>query len=71
MYANVARKHGLDMSQMSLAFVRQQGFVTSVLIGATTMEQLRKNIGSAAVQLDAAVLKDLDAVHRAHPNPCP
>jgi len=71
MYAGVARKHGLDMSQMSLAFVRQQGFVTSVLIGATTMEQLRTNIGSAAVRLDAEILKDLDAVHRTHPNPCP
>jgi aryl-alcohol dehydrogenase-like predicted oxidoreductase len=70
-YADVARKHGLDMAQMALAFVRQQRFVTSVLIGATTMEQLRTNLASTEVQLGQEVLQDIDAVHRAHPNPCP
>jgi aryl-alcohol dehydrogenase-like predicted oxidoreductase len=59
------------MAQMALAFVRQQRFVSSVLIGATTMDQLRTNLGSAQRQLSAEVLKDLDAVHRRHPNPCP
>jgi aryl-alcohol dehydrogenase-like predicted oxidoreductase len=70
-YAEVAHKHGLDMSQMSLAFVRQQPFVTSVLLGATTMAQLATNVGSAAVTLDAQVLTELNAVHRSQPNPCP
>lgn len=70
-YAEVASKHGLDMSQMSLAFVRQQPFVTSVLIGATTMAQLQTNIGSADVTLSPDVLQDLDAVHQQQPNPCP
>ena len=70
-YAAVAVKHGLDFAQMSLAFCRQQRFMTSVLIGATTMEQLRTNLGSASLTLSADVLKDIDAVHRAHPNPCP
>ena len=70
-YAAVAAKHGLNLAQMSLAFVRQQPFVASVLIGATTMEQLRTNLASTQVELSAAVLRDLDAVHKAHPNPCP
>jgi aryl-alcohol dehydrogenase-like predicted oxidoreductase len=70
-YAEVARKHGLDMAQMSLAFVRQQRFVTSALIGATTMAQLKTDLASAAVRLGPEVMQDLEAVHRAHPNPCP
>ncbi len=59
------------MAQMALAFARQQRFVTSILIGATTMEQLRINLSSAALQLGAEVMQDLEAVHRLHPNPAP
>jgi aryl-alcohol dehydrogenase-like predicted oxidoreductase len=70
-YAEVAARHGLDMAQMALAFVRQQRFVTSVLIGATTMEQLKSNIASASVTLSSEVLQDLETVHRSQPNPCP
>lgn len=70
-YAEVAARHGLNMTQMALAFVRQQRFVTSVLVGATTTEQLATNLGSAALTLDAQVLAALDAVHRQQPNPCP
>jgi aryl-alcohol dehydrogenase-like predicted oxidoreductase len=70
-YAQVAARHGLDMAQMSLAFVRQQRFVTSVLIGATTMEQLETNLGSLAVTLGSEVLQDIEAVHREQPDPCP
>jgi aryl-alcohol dehydrogenase-like predicted oxidoreductase len=70
-YAQVAARHGLDMAQMSLAFVRQQPFVTSVLIGATTMAQLRSNLASASLQLGPEVIRDIEAVHRSHPNPCP
>jgi len=70
-YAAVAHKHGLNMSQMAMAFVRQQRFVTSVLLGATKLEQLALNIASASVTLDSQVLSELDAVHRQQPNPCP
>ncbi len=56
---------------MSLAFVRQQRFVTSVLIGATTMEQLRVNLASASLTLSAEVMQEIEAVHRDQPNPCP
>jgi aryl-alcohol dehydrogenase-like predicted oxidoreductase len=70
-YANVASKYGLNMAQMALAFVRQQPFVTSTLIGATTMQQLKTNLESSNVQLSQAVLQDIEAVHRSQPNPCP
>ena len=59
------------MAQMALAFVRQQRFVTSVLIGATTMEQLGTNLASSDIQLSPEVIQDIEAVHRSHPNPCP
>jgi aryl-alcohol dehydrogenase-like predicted oxidoreductase len=70
-YAEVAKKHGLNLAQMSLAFTRQQRFITSVLIGATTMEQLKTNLGSVDLTLSAEVLQDIEAVHCAQPNPCP
>jgi aryl-alcohol dehydrogenase-like predicted oxidoreductase len=70
-YAGIAEKHGLNMAQMALAFVRQQSFVTSVLIGATMMEQLRTNLASSTVQLSQEVIQDIEAVHRSHPSPCP
>jgi len=70
-YAAVAHKHGLNMTQMAMAFVRQQRFVTSVLLGATKLEQLALNIASASMTLDSQVLSELDAVHRQQPNPCP
>ena len=70
-YAEVAARHGLGMAQMALAFVRQQRFITSALIGATTMEQLKTNLASASVTLGPQVLQDIEAVHRSQPNPCP
>ncbi|HTQ35909.1 MAG TPA: NADP(H)-dependent aldo-keto reductase [Steroidobacteraceae bacterium] len=70
-YAAVARRHGLDMAQMALAFARRQRFMTSLLIGATTMQQLQHNLASATLQLGQEVIRDIEAVHRAHPNPSP
>jgi len=70
-YAKIASKHGLDMAQMALAFVTQQPFVTSNIIGATTMAQLKSNIDSAGMVLSAEVLHDIEAVHLQNPNPAP
>jgi aryl-alcohol dehydrogenase-like predicted oxidoreductase len=70
-YAQVAARHGLDLARMALSFVRQQRFVTSVLIGATTMDQLKSNLASASVTLGPEVVQDIEAVHRSQPNPCP
>jgi aryl-alcohol dehydrogenase-like predicted oxidoreductase len=70
-YVALAREWSLDPSQMALAFVRQQGFVNSTIIGATSMEQLRLNIGSAGITLPAELLRAIEAIHTDHPNPAP
>lgn len=70
-YQEIAQKHGLSLAQMALAFVNDRPFVTSNIIGATTMEQLKENIGSIDVQLSDAILEEINAVHETIPNPAP
>ena len=70
-YAEIANRHGLSLTQMSLAFVTSRPFLTSNIIGATSMEQLRENIGSARVQLSQDVLDEIEKVHETIPNPSP
>lgn len=70
-YVKLALEFGLDPAQMALAFVTQQQFVTSNIIGATTMAQLESNIASADIVLDSAQLEAIEAVHNANPNPAP
>ncbi|MBI1274431.1 NADP(H)-dependent aldo-keto reductase [bacterium] len=70
-YAAIAKKHGLDMAQMALAYVTQQPFVTSNIIGATTMEQLKSNVDSMDLRLSPEVLQDIEVVQVQIPNPCP
>ena len=70
-YMAVADKHGLDPTQMALAYVTSRPFVTANIIGATSMEQLKSNLASSEITLSKEVLKDLEAVHKDHPNPAP
>jgi aryl-alcohol dehydrogenase-like predicted oxidoreductase len=70
-YVALARKHGLEPAQMALAFVTSRPFVTSTIIGATTLPQLKTDIAGGQLKLPAAVLKDIEAIHLAYPNPCP
>ena len=70
-YVDLARKHGLSPAQMALAYVTSRDFVTSNIIGATSLEQLRENIGSASLVLDDQVLSDIESVHEDFTNPCP
>lgn len=70
-YVGLARKYGLDPAQMSLAFVTGREFVTSNIIGATTMEQLKSNIDSCDLVLSDELLKDIERVHSHNPNPAP
>ena len=70
-YVTLARDHGLDPAQMALAYVTSRPFVTSNIIGATTLEQLRSNLASIDVQLGEELLADIEAIHRRHPNPSP
>ncbi|ADW72454.1 MULTISPECIES: NADP(H)-dependent aldo-keto reductase [Rahnella] len=70
-YVALAKKRNLDPSQMALAFVRQQPFVASTLLGATTMEQLKINIDSQDLTLDEEILADLENIHKRFTIPAP
>ena len=70
-YFNISRKFNLDMSQMSIKFCEIQDFMTSVIIGATTMEQLKTNIESVKVRLDKEVINEINNIQKLYPNPCP
>ena len=70
-YQEIATKHGLTLAQMSLAFVNQLPFVTSNIIGATNLTQLKENIESINIDLSETILKEIEAIHRIIPNPAP
>lgn len=68
-YLGVAKKHGLDPCQMALKFIDKQNFVTSTIIGATKMEQLKSNIAAFDIELSDEVMADIDTVYRQFPIP--
>ena len=70
-YVALAREFGLDPAQMAQAFVNSRPFVTSNIIGATTMEQLRTAIASADVRISPELEARINAIHQLHCNPCP
>ncbi len=70
-YSEIAKNHNLNFAQMSLAFVNTRPFVTSNIIGATSIKQLVENIGSIDVELSEEVLEDINKVHETYPNPAP
>ncbi|WP_180088119.1 NADP(H)-dependent aldo-keto reductase [Acinetobacter sp. YH12219] len=70
-YAQLAEQHGLTLTQLALAFIKQQFFVTSTIIGATNLDQLKENIDAFEVNLSEDILKGIEAIHRQQPNPAP
>ena len=70
-YVQLAAAHGLDPAQMALAFINSRPFLSSNLIGATSLAQLRNNIDSLNLTLTEEVLQEIEAIHRQHPNPGP
>ena len=70
-YFEISKKYNLDMSQMSLKFIEIQPFVTSVIIGATTMQQLKTNIESVNVNLTNEIINEINEIQLIYPNPCP
>ena len=70
-YVALAQQHQIDPSQMALAYVRQQPFVASTLLGATTLEQLQVNIDSFNLTLNAEILEGIEAIHRRYTYPAP
>ncbi|QQN38346.1 NADP(H)-dependent aldo-keto reductase [Acinetobacter sp. CS-2] len=70
-YAQLAERHGLTPTQLALAFIKQQFFVTSTIIGATNLDQLKENIQAFDIDLSAEVLQGIEDIHRKQPNPAP
>ena len=66
-YYEIAKKNNLNLAQMSLKFLELQPFVTSVIIGATTMEQLKTNIESVNVNLTNKIIKEINEVQTIYP----
>lgn len=71
LYQEIAIKHGLTLTQLSLAFIAQQPFVSSSIIGATTLEQLKENIDTISITLSEEILQEIDAVQAIIPDPAP
>ena len=70
-YALLAEKHNLSLTQLALAFIKQKFFVTSTIIGATTMLQLKENISAFDCDLSEDILQGIEEIHRQQPNPAP
>lgn len=71
LYNEVAKENGLTLTEMALAFIRQQPFVTSTIIGATTMAQLEENINTTRIVLSDEILKEIEKVQSLIPDPAP
>lgn len=70
-YVNLAKNSGLEPTQMALAFINSRPFLTSNIIGATNMIQLKSNIESLDISLPKEVLGEIENIHNEQPNPCP
>jgi aryl-alcohol dehydrogenase-like predicted oxidoreductase len=70
-YADLARRHGISLTRLALAFVASRPFVASTIIGATTMEQLHEDIDGCTGTLPEEVMKEIEALHLRYFNPAP
>ena len=70
-YYEIANKYELNFAQMSLKFCEVQPFMTSVIIGATTMDQLKTDIESVNINLTDEVINEINEIQKIYPNPCP
>lgn len=70
-YRDIAAEHNLTLTQLALAFVQQQTFVGSTIIGATNVNQLAENIATGTIVLSAETRQAIERVHQQYPNPAP
>lgn len=70
-YLGIAKRYQMSLTELSLAFVNQLPFVTSNIIGATKMDQLKENIESIYIELTEQILQEIEAIHARIPNPAP
>ena len=71
MYYEISQKHNMTLTEMSLAFVNDRPFVTSNIIGATSMDQLKENINSINIKLSDEIISEINLVNEKIPNPAP
>jgi aryl-alcohol dehydrogenase-like predicted oxidoreductase len=71
MYVALARKHGLEPAHLALAYVNSRPFLTSNIIGATNLAQLKENLSSIHLTLNEKILAEINAIHARQPNPAP
>jgi aryl-alcohol dehydrogenase-like predicted oxidoreductase len=71
LYQEIAKSNGLTLTQMALAFVNQQDFVTATIVGATTLEQLQENIAAFETVLSSKVISEINTIQELFPNPAP
>ena len=71
LYSEIAKKNGLTLTELALAFIEQQEFVTSTIIGATTLEQLKENIDTIRVSLSHEIIAEINNVQAIIPDPAP
>ena len=71
MYNEIAKKNGLTLTELSLAFIEQQAFVTSTIIGATSIAQLKENIDTINVTLSDDIIAEINKVQAIIPDPAP
>ena len=70
-YFKLAKEYDMTMAQLAQAFVNSRPFVTSNIIGATTMDQLKENIGSVNIDLSDEIMEKINVIHNNNPNPSP
>ena len=70
-YYKIAKKYNLSLTQMALAFINSRTFVTSNIIGATTMDQLKENLGCLNIKLNKEIIEEINSIHKNNPNPAP
>ena len=71
LYSEIAKNNGLTLTELSLAFIEQQEFVTSTIIGATTVDQLKENIDTIKVSLSPDIIAEINKVQAIIPDPAP
>ena len=70
-YFKLAEQYEISPTHLAHSFVNSRPFVTSNIIGATTMEQLKENIESVNINLTQEILEKINLIHNNHPNPSP
>lgn len=70
-YLQLAEENQLSLTQLALAFVRSRYFVTSTILGASTLEQLKEDIEAAQIEISQDLIEKIDAIHHSNPNPAP